>query len=107
MGDTGDLDRRRGSLVTAETARWVIGMGLAALVAYFSTTYGLQARMDVLEMRVKASEATAQSVQTLTQQVSVLSQQIAVLTAIVERIERQQQSAGGEPMRRPSRQFDH
>ncbi len=91
---------------SAETARWVIGMGLAALVSYFSTTYGLQARIAVLEVRVKASEANLNSVQALTAQVAALSQQIAVLTAIVDRMERQQTKAASDTFVRPSRMFD-
>ncbi len=97
-------DNGQSGFRSAETARWVMGMGLAALVSYFSTTYGLPARIDVLEVRVKASEANLSSVQALTAQVASLSQQIAVLTAIVERIERRDPPPAPA---RPVRQFDH
>jgi uncharacterized small protein (DUF1192 family) len=103
-------DRRRGSKsqgggVSMDTIKFIVGMVLAALVSYFSTTYGLQARIDVLEARLKASEINLQAVQSLTGQVAELNQRLAVLTAIVERMERQQQQQTDGARR--SRQFDH
>lgn len=90
--------------VKAETARWVLGMGLAALVSYFSTTYGLQARIDVLESRVQASESNIKAVADLSRELADLNRKVAVLTAIMERIE--EHATDGQPVRR-ARQFDH
>jgi hypothetical protein len=110
LTDDGDgpLRDARGSsnLLSAETTRWIAGMGLAALVSYFSTTYGLQARIDVLESRLRASESTSSAVVDLTREVAILNQKVAVLTAIMERVEARQGSESSSSGR-GSRMFDH
>ena len=85
MGDEGQDQQ-----VKIGTVKWVGSMVLAALVSYFGTTFGMQARIDVLESRVRLADASPAKLDALTNEVSVLSQRVAVLTAIVERIESRQ-----------------
>lgn len=77
----------RAETVKVETVKWLGSVLLAAVVSYLGTTYGMQARIDLLEARVKASEASASQLDALTDQVAALNQKLAVASAVLERVE--------------------
>lgn len=82
-----ETDNGNGGTVKIGTVKWIGSMLLAALVSYFGTTFGMQARIDSLE---KANAQQPGQLSALTNEVQALNRQMAVLTAIVERVEARQ-----------------
>lgn len=81
------MTEERTDTIKLETVKWLGSVVLAATVSYLGTTYGLQARIDLLEARVKASESNASQLDALTDQVAALNQKLAVAAAVLERVE--------------------
>jgi len=77
---------RREPTVKAEMVKYMVGMLLAGAASYFATTYGLQERIKVLEVRLDYAQQSAMEsrseVRALVVEVRELRDEMRVLSAL-------------------------